>query len=480
MDIVRSFRSLRRSFAVANLYSYQSLARRSLAPLFRHQPSPPATTVLSLPSKAPIEEETIPDYSPEHFYPANPGDLLHDRYEVTAKLGWGTSSVVWLARDLLRWRWQSERYVALKIMNCDFADQAAAEYELEMSGRLAKGDPQHHGFRFVRTALDSFETSGSHGKHVCLVYEPMRETLSHFQRRIKDGRFPLLLLKASIRLLLMGLDYLHSECQMVHTDLKLENVLLGFESSDVLHDFVHAQRTRPMLSRKPAQTSSAASLSGLSPGRYTYRSQNEFGPLRSSKVLPKIADFGAAQLGNRLQIHPIQPHSYRAPEVLLGIGWSYKADIWNLGVMMWNLLENRDLFTPRIQPGRSYSPAAHLAEMIALLGPPPQTLIMNSARSARQWTWSPTITNPEGKLCERVEDYYGGPFWDYRSGEFLYKELIPSSSRLEDSVPSIQDAEDKRQFLDFVRGMLRWVPEERKTAKDLLEDPWLAPPTDRG
>lgn len=68
--------------------------------------------------------------------------------------------------------------------------------------------------------------------------------------------------------------------------------------------------------------------------QYTYRSYNDFGPLRSSKVLPKIADFGTAQPGDRLQIHPIQPDYYRAPEVLLGVGWSYNADVWNLGVMV--------------------------------------------------------------------------------------------------------------------------------------------------
>ena len=54
--------------------------------------------------------------------------------------------------------------------------------------------------------------------------------------------------------------------------------------------------------------------------------------------------------------------------------------------------------------------------MIALLGPPPQILIMNRARSARHWKWSPAFENPEGKLCERVEEYFGGPFWDYRTG----------------------------------------------------------------
>lgn len=107
--------------------------------------------------------------------------------------------------------------MALKIANCDFKDRDIAEYELKMSQRLAKGDPQHQGFPFVRMALDSFEISGPRGMHVCLVYEPMRETLGRFQRRLNEGRFPLPFVKACIRLLLMGLDYLHSECQMVHT-----------------------------------------------------------------------------------------------------------------------------------------------------------------------------------------------------------------------------------------------------------------------
>jgi len=43
------------------------------------------------------------------------------------------------------------------------------------------------------------------------------------------------------------------------------------------------------------------------------------------------------------------------------------------------------------------------------------------------------------------------------------------------SVPSLEDVEEKRrQFPEFVRGILRWVPGERAMAKDLLENPWLA------
>ena len=33
--------------------------------------------------------------------------------------------------------------------------------------------------------------------------------------------------------------------------------------------------------------------------------------------------------------------------------------------------------------------------------------------------------------------------------------------------------EDKEGFLQFIRKMLSWVPEERPTAEELIFDPWL-------
>jgi serine/threonine protein kinase len=33
--------------------------------------------------------------------------------------------------------------------------------------------------------------------------------------------------------------------------------------------------------------------------------------------------------------------------------------------------------------------------------------------------------------------------------------------------------EDKRMFIEFVQRMIKWNPEERSTAKELLQDPWL-------
>ena len=57
-------------------------------------------------------------------------------------------------------------------------------------------------------------------------------------------------------------------------------------------------------------------------------------------------------------------------------------------------------------------------------------------------------------------------------GKFLYPELIPKIT-LEDTISSIE-GKGKKDFLNFVmESMLCWVPENRKTAKELLEHPYL-------
>lgn len=62
----------------------------------------------------------------------------------------------------------------------------------------------------------------------------------------------------------------------------------------------------------------------------TFKTQNDFGPLKSKTVFPIIADFDTAEdFGH--YAHPIQIPPYRAPEVLLGWGWTEKVDIWNFG-----------------------------------------------------------------------------------------------------------------------------------------------------
>ena len=67
--------------------------------------------------------------------------------------------------------------------------------------------------------------------------------------------------------------------------------------------------------------------------RRVFRSCNNFGPLRSYNTLPMLTDFGSAE-DVELGAWPIQVDAYRAPEVLLGWGWSKSADIWKLGPLV--------------------------------------------------------------------------------------------------------------------------------------------------
>jgi hypothetical protein len=53
----------------------------------------------------------------------------------------------------------------------------------------------------------------------------------------------------------------------------------------------------------------------------------------------------------------------------------------------------------------------HLAEMIALLGPPPQSLIAR-AQLMMKYTWPQTIKREDGKICKKATDCFDGPFFD--------------------------------------------------------------------
>jgi hypothetical protein len=134
------------------------------------------------------------------------------------------------------------------------------------------------------------------------------------------------------------------------------------------------------------------------------------------------------------------------------------------------MIKGRDLFTHIRSSQGDYDVRAYFAEIIALLGAPPKIFIDREIHWS-EVKWSHAVPNLEGKLCQTAREYYGGPFFNSEGG-FIHKDLIPTDIKLEDSVLSLE-GEDKRLFLDFIKQMLQWLPEDKKTAKALLEDPWL-------
>lgn len=72
--------------------------------LLKHRPWPKTSAIAPrLNNDQPAEEELTPYYDPSCFYPAQLGDVLDGRYQLATKLGHGSSSTVWLARDLNRY-----------------------------------------------------------------------------------------------------------------------------------------------------------------------------------------------------------------------------------------------------------------------------------------------------------------------------------------------------------------------------------------
>jgi serine/threonine-protein kinase SRPK3 len=80
-----------------------SLLRRAWKPFQRLAWKPlvfPKQGTILIPASEKAEEETLPGYVPTRYYPVRIGQIFRDRYQVVGKLGFGTTSTVWLARDL--------------------------------------------------------------------------------------------------------------------------------------------------------------------------------------------------------------------------------------------------------------------------------------------------------------------------------------------------------------------------------------------
>ena len=46
-----------------------------------------------------------------------------------------------------------------------------------------------------------------------------------------------------------------------------------------------------------------------------------------------LSDFGAARKGERFS-GDVMPGVYRAPEIIMGMEWDCKVDIWSIGLMV--------------------------------------------------------------------------------------------------------------------------------------------------
>ncbi|KAK6389181.1 hypothetical protein LTR65_006943 [Meristemomyces frigidus] len=184
------------------------------------------------------------------------------------------------------------------------------------------------------------------------------------------------------------------------------------------------------------------------PDRTIYLPHNYFGPLDIAGGIgrPVITDFDLALRCDEGEMfeHDIQTRGLKAPEVLLGLPWDHSADIWSLAVVFCDLLEGRSPFLE--DKAEVCSHVKSMARMISYLGMPPTSMI-NRARKKTD------LFSADGNLAHLEE---AGPT---RTLETFFANV---------------EAEERELLVPFLMRMLRWVPQERATAKQLLDDPFLS------
>lgn len=99
-----------------------------------------------------------------------------------------------------------------------------ARDEIKLLSKVSEASFSHPGRDHIVSFLDSFLHAGREASHICIVFEPLGENLLALIERHKKKGVPRALVKVISRQMLLGLAYLHDECDLVHTDIKPENI----------------------------------------------------------------------------------------------------------------------------------------------------------------------------------------------------------------------------------------------------------------
>eukprot|EP00957_Ditylum_brightwellii_P080083 6090511-Ditylum_brightwellii.AAC.1 len=92
----------------------------------------------------------------------------------------------------------------------------------------------------------------------------------------------------------------------------------------------------------------------------------------STKI--KVIDFGGATYDHEKKSSVVNTRQYRAPEVILSLGWSMPSDLWSAGCIIAELYMGELLFA-------THDNAEHLALMERAIGPFPHDMLRRSPSS---------------------------------------------------------------------------------------------------
>ncbi|ETI43279.1 CMGC/DYRK protein kinase [Phytophthora nicotianae P10297] len=328
-----------------------------------------------------IREKNRTGFEPNQDWRPRAGALIGGRYKVEMAIGEAVFSRTYKCMDTT-----TEQSVCLKIIknNKEYFDQGVDEVRvLEYIDRNCKVDERH----LIRL-LDAFYFR----EHLIIVTELLRDNLYEFSRLLLQrgviNYFSIPRLKKITIEVLEALDTLHS-LGLVHCDLKPENILI--------------------------QNFSACTV--------------------------KVIDFGSACFTTDELTSYVQSRSYRAPEVILGLMYDTKIDLWSLGCVIAEMFTGEVLF-------RNDSEQTLLARILATIGPIPASLLAG-----------------RGELQHQLID----------TGLFTVDHLGNGVLAASLHVPPLEQAVHTKdnEFLDFLRALLQIDPARRLSAREALTHPWL-------
>ncbi|EDO15132.1 hypothetical protein Kpol_413p7 [Vanderwaltozyma polyspora DSM 70294] len=233
-------------------------------------------------------EESLKDYKPGGYHPAFKGESYKDnRYNLVRKLGWGHFSTVWLAKDNLK-----NIHVAMKIVRSDKVYTEAAKDEIKLLRSVTNSSGSNNtsssssptrgptlslspGSNYILTLLDDFVHKGQNGNHIVMVFEVLGENLLALIKKYEHRGIPLIYVKQIAKQLLLGLDYMHRKCGIIHTDIKPENVLMQIGDVEMIVEMVELL-DKQKKDFKKLQRINSGSLNQPIPSKPVSTSSSEF------------------------------------------------------------------------------------------------------------------------------------------------------------------------------------------------------------
>ncbi|XP_047453606.1 dual specificity protein kinase CLK2b isoform X2 [Mugil cephalus] len=326
------------------------------------------------------------------------GDVLEDRYEIVDTLGEGTFGKVVQCLDHGR----GGSHIALKIIKNLEKYREAAKLEIQVLEKISEKDP--HNKNYCVQMLDWFNYYG----HVCISFELLSLSTFDFLKSNNFLPYPINQIRHMAHQICHAVSFLHDN-KLTHTDLKPENIL--FVNSDY---------------------------------SLIYNTEKKCNERRINDTTVRLVDFGSATFDHEHHSVVISTRHYRAPEVILELGWSHPCDVWSIGCILFEYYEGFTLF-------QTHDNTEHLAMMERIQGPLPQRMIQRS----------------------RKQRYFhrGRLDWNEcsKAGRYVKSKCKPLRKYL------LSHGTEHHQFFDLLEKMLEYEPSKRICLSSALGHPFFLP-----